>query len=306
MSPARPALVRTVLACAAALALLTAGAVAQVPSSDPRDGEDPRVGEDPRTGEDPRAAEKDPYALLTGKELYDALLKAGEDGKLKQAFHDEGWQILGYIDSRCEGWLALKEGGALATEEGKKQADDMQAEGRRLAAMADLALGDTRLVTYVTNFYGWNDEQQKRFREGQKLYRQAASIAREARSPEEALNALSPLQQSLGHARALGDTWGQTMALTLMGRIQADNKLFTECIATMREAVKLGREIRDIDAVWNGLAVQFETAVLQQQYEPAHDALQEQYLVARQLNDAQTEEKIVKQLVELDKAFDRG
>jgi hypothetical protein len=307
MSSARPArCFRIALACSAVLALLTANAGAQLKTSDPRNGVDPRVGEDPRKGDDPRGEPKDPYAQLTGKDLYEAALKAGDDTRLRQAFHDEGWQILSFIDSHCEGWLALKESGALATEDGKKQSDDMQATGRKLAAMADEVLGNTRLVNYVTSFYGWNDEQQKRFREGQKLYKQGATLAHEARTPEEAMNAISPLQQSLGDARALGDTWGQSMALALIGRIQADNKLYPESTATMKEAVKLGREIRDLDSVWAGLAVQYETAIAQQAYEPAHEALQEQYLLAKDLNDTQTEEKIVKQLVELDKAFDRG
>jgi hypothetical protein len=304
--PALHSAFRLILLCTATLSLLAGGAAAQTKETDPRHGEDPRTGADPHKGQDPRAAEKDPYAELEGRELYDALLAAGEEGRLRQVFRDDAWQILGYIDSHCEGWLALKERGALATEEGAKQAADMQATGRKLAEMADQVLGDTRLVAYVTSFYGWNDEQQKRFREGQKLFREGASLYREAKSPAEAMNAISPLQQSLGHARALGDTWGQSMALSLIGRVEADNRHYTESTAALKEAVRIGREIRDIDAVWGGLGALYETAIAEKAYEPARDALQEQYLVAKELNDVATAERIVKQLVDLDTAFEKN
>jgi len=306
MHSVRPPLRRSALRCALSLILLTGAVSAQTSSTDPRAGQDPRTGTDPRKGADPTAAAKDPFEGLAGPELYDALLKADDMGRLGQAFRENGWQILGYIDGFCEGWLALKERGALATDEGKKQAAEMQANGRKLAALADQVLGDTRLVAYVTAFYGWNDEQQKRFREGQKLYREGATLARQAKSPADAANAISPLQQSLGHARALDDTWGQAMALSLMGRIQADNRRFAESTATMKEAVRVGRTIRDIDAVWNGLAVLYENAIAEQAYEPAHEALQDQYLLAQSLNDIETAEKIVVQLVELDKAFKKN
>ncbi len=292
--------------CALSLVLMSGGLAGQVKDTDPRAGKDPRSGADPRAGTDPTAAAKDPYENLSGPELWDALLEAGDESRLGQAFHDEGWQLLGYIDSRCEGWLALKEGGALDTEEGRKQAADMQAAGRRLAALADQVLGDTRYVAYVNAFYGWNDEQQKSFREGQRLFREGATLYRQAKSPQEAANSISPLQQSLGRARELDDTWGQSMALALIGRVQADNRNFAESSTTMKEAVRVGRAIRDLDAVWNGLAVLYENAIAEQAYEPAHEALQDQFLLAQSLHDTKTAEQIVKQLVELDKAFDKN
>jgi hypothetical protein len=306
MPPARSAFLARLLTFAAMAVLLTGLAGAQTKESDPRFGEDPRKGKDPRTGDDPRATAKDPYEGLEGKELLDALVKAGDDARLGEAFREQGWQILGYIDGFCEGWLALKERGALDTETGKKEADEMQATGRRLAVLADQVLGDTRLVAYVTSFYGWSDEQQKRFREGQKLYRDGATLVRQAKSPLEAAEAISPLQQSLGHARALGDTWGQSMALSLIGRVQADNREFQASTATMREAVAVGREIRDLDAVWNGLGTLYENSIEERAYEPAREALQEQYLLAKELGDVGTAEKIVKQLVELDTAFEKN
>ena len=37
---------------------------------------------------------------------------AGLDGRLAQVLKEDGWNILGYIDKHCEGWMSLLESGA--------------------------------------------------------------------------------------------------------------------------------------------------------------------------------------------------
>jgi hypothetical protein len=293
-------------ACPALLALLllAVAAGAQTKESDPRHGKDPQDIPDPREVTDPREAAKDPYAELEGVELYDALYKGGEVGRLKQQFTEDGWEILGYIDSHCENWLALHERKATDSEEGKQAAAELQAKGRKLAEIADDALQTTRLSTYVNTFYGWTPEQQGKFREGQKLYREGSTLCRDAATVEETLAALTPLQQSLARARELGDTWGQSMTLALLGRVQAENGLFAEAAITMKDAVRIGREIRDYDSVWTGLAVLYETAMAQKLYEPAHEALSDQYLIAQEVRDTKTADAIMRQLVELERAHE--
>ena len=272
------------------------------PSTDPRDVKDPRNIGDPRDTSDPRTT-KDPYETLEGRDLYDALYAAGEIGRLKAALHDDGWQVLPYIDSHCEGWLSMVERGAADNEEGRKAMADMQAKGRKLADLADAALGDTRFTTYVSAFYGWTPEQQKQFREGQALYHDGEKLLSTATSPVEAKRALTPLQQSYERARPLGDTWGQSMAMALIARIQADNDMDAESRATAREAERLGREIRDLGSVWTALSVTFESAVGTREYEPARDSLQSQYLIARALNDEETADKVMRQLIDLNISF---
>jgi hypothetical protein len=272
------------------------------PSTDPRDVKDPRDVGDPRDSSDPRTV-KDPYETLEGKDLYEALYAAGEFGRLKSALHDDGWQVLPYIDSHCEGWLAMLERGAGDSEQGRKELADMQAKGRRLADLADAALGDTRFTVYVSNFYGWTPEQQKSFREGQSLYHDGEKLLSTATSPDEAKRALTPLQQSYERARPLGDTWGQSMALALMSRVQADNGMEKESRETAREAERVGREIRDLGSVWTALSVTFESAVGTREYEPARDSLQNQYLIAKALNDDETADKVLRQLVDLNISF---
>jgi hypothetical protein len=308
MKPYRAAPLLLVLAalCSGLLAAPSTRAQ-QPPTPDPRDVKDPREAKDPRTAGDPRGtplpAGGDQFSALEGKALYDALYASGNEGRLAAAFKADGWNILGYIDTHCEGWLALLEQGADQKEEGKQKILEMQTKGRSLAATADRALGDTRFTAYVQNFYGWNAEQRKAFREGQALFKQAEGILAAANSPQEALAAVTPLRQSLERSRPLGDTWGQSMALAVLGRVQEQNDQLPEAQATMGDAVRLGREIRDLDSVWNGLAVQYQAGARARQYDAAKAALQEQYLIALDLQDEKIQQKVQHQLLELDQIF---
>ncbi|HEX5012291.1 MAG TPA: hypothetical protein VFY71_18025 [Planctomycetota bacterium] len=278
----------------------------KLPESDPRNVPDPRDVPDPRKAADPRGTPQDPYAQLEGEALYDALYDAGEDGRLAQVLKEDGWNILAYIDKHCEGWMALLENGADQTPEGKAKLEEMQAKGLKLAALADNALGDTRFTSYVTNFYAWDADQRKSFREGQDLYRKGAQLAAEAKSPQEAQYAMTSLQQSLEHSRPLSDTWGQSMTLSLMGRVQKANGMTDVAAGTMAQARELGRQIRDLPSVWDALAIQYEIAVARRQYQPARTALQEQYLITVDLKDEQAGALITQQLVELDKILGPG
>lgn len=295
--------------CAAMLVLaLAAVAEAQHKETpDPRNVPDPRESQDPRKTPDPRGEPLPPggdqFSALEGKELYDALYAQGEETRLALAFKEDGWNILGYIDMHCEGWLALLEQGQDQTDAGKKKILEIQTKGRALAGIADRALGDTRFSAYVQNFYGWDADQRKAFREGQALFKQAETVLAAASSPQEALQAVTPLRQSIERSRPLGDTWGQSMALSALGRVQAENNQLTEAGATMNDAVRLGREIRDLDSVWTGLGVKYQTNARQNRYEDAKSALQEQYLIALDLKDEAIQKKVQHQLVELEQIF---
>jgi hypothetical protein len=275
----------------------------KLPASDPRNVPDPRDVPDPRKTSDPRGTPQDPYAQLEGEALYDALYSAGEDGRLAQVLKEDGWNILGYIDKHCEGWMALLENGADQTPEGKAKLAEMQAKGVKLAALADNALGDTRFTNYVSNFYSWDADQRKSFREGQELFRKGSQLAADAKSPQEAQYAMTSLQQSLEHSRPLSDTWGESMTLSLMGRVQKANGMTDIAFGTMAQARELGREIRDLSSVWDALAVQYEIAVARQQYQAARTALQEQYLITVDLKDEAGGAMITRQLVDLEKVM---
>ncbi len=288
--------------------LAASGSAQQPPAegADPRSGEDPRTGTDPRSGADPREAVTDPYAALKGPELYDALFAAGDDTRLGAALRTDQWSILGYIDGHCERWLALVERGQAEQEAGRLKMAAEPAKGRKLAQLADLALGDSRYTAYVEAFFVWTPEQQKEFRAGQASYREGMTRLQAVATPQEALVAIGPVRNSLEIARKLGDTWGQTMSLSIIGRVEADTGQEATARATMALAVKLGREIRDADAVWEGFSVTYESAVRSRQWPVAKEALRGQYLMAEDMRDEQTAQKILQQLLELEQLSQKG
>lgn len=282
-----------------ALLLLASLAAAQQAGGDPRDVKDPRDVPDPRNVPDPRGKPQEPPQELVGRELYESLWAAGDELGLAQAFRRDVWRILPYIDGHCEGWLALVEQGAAQKEEGRKAMAEMQAKGRKLAAIADQVLVDSRFSAYVEAFYGWGPEQQASFREGQRLFGEGARLAAEAETPQELDLALTPLRQSLERSRPLSDTWGQSMALALIGRIERETRRYREARTTLEQARRLGREIRDVDAVFDSLGMLYELALLDKDKDAALSALQEQYLIAVDLGDAKLSEKLSRQMVEL-------
>lgn len=282
---------------------LAAPLSAQTTGDDPRDVSDPSESSDPRGGADPRedvegAAPK--VEQLTGTELLDALWENGASPALTDALRDQAWSLLGYIDSNCEGWLALVESGAMETEEGRAKAEALVEKGKSLARLTDAALRDSRFTQYVDTFTSWDAEQQKRFREGQAKYGEARRMLSSATTPGETLRALTPLQQSLDLARPLGDTWGQSMALTLMGKIHMANESWEDARRTMRQAIEAGRSIRDLDSVWGGLNAIFEASMALDDLDDANESLQDQYQLSIEMGDEESAQRVVERMLELD------
>ena len=316
-SPPRSAIVRAAAAAAAAaaaLAVLPASPVAaqsaprepsprpsgEVPvGNDPRNVKDPRDISDPRDATDPREVAVDPLNEPPGPHLYDALYATGQDARLKQALGENGWDLLGYIQTQLDAWLALFPKDGDGTAKDPARAAELEEKGRKLAKMADESLLDSRFRNYVETVLGWSPEQRQAFREEQDLYKQGLAIAEAARGPSEAAAALTPLQQALERARKLGDGRAQSQALVAIGNLQAANRDEQAARVSMHEAMRVGRELRDLDAVWGALSVLYESGIRTLEWNQAEEALQEQYLIAKDMADQVTAQRVLKQLVDL-------
>jgi plasmid maintenance system antidote protein VapI len=280
--------------------LLGGGLQAQNDEVDPRLTEDPRETRDPRMESDPREVAIDPLEAPPGPMLYDALYDAELEVRLATVFRENAWSLLSYIDGYCEAWLAMVERGDLETESGRARVEEVKAKGRRLALMADTAIGTSRFGLYVETFYAWNDGQQQLLREGQALYRDAIQQMRSAPSVQAAQTALTPLHQALSRARQISDTWGQAMALAAIGNLQASGGMLPEAHATLGEALRLGREIRDLDSVWDALSLRYELAMATRDYDRAAEALLEQHVIAQDVGDEAVVARVMQQLVNLE------
>ena len=274
--------------------------------NDPRNVPDPRDIADPRANTDPREVAVDPLTEPPGPHLYDALYASGQDARLQQTLGENAWDLLGYIQTQLDSWLALHPKDGDGTPKDPARAAELEEKGRKLAKMADASLLDSRFRNYVETVLAWNQEQRAVFREEQELYKQGLAIAVAAREPSEAAAALTPLQQALERARQLGDGRTQSQALVAIGNLQAANRDEAAARGTMQEAMRVGRELRDLDAVWGALSVLYESGIRTLEWTQAEEALQEQYLIAQDMADQATAQRVLKQLVDLNAFRDQA
>lgn len=308
MARSRPAVPLLLLAAAF---LFTGGpAAAQLSEDDPRFAEDPRDSADPRNVPDPREAEEARQAdadleNLEGVELFEALWERGSTAALSDAMRENSWSLLGWIDSHCEKWLALVEARGLESAEDQARAAELVDKATQLAQLADAALKDTRFSTYVHTFTNWNAEQQAAFRGGQGEFKSAMRILDNATSPQAARAALTPLERSLAAARPLGDTWGQSMTLAAMGRVHHANQEWQAARDRMRDAVTAGRTIRDLDSVWEGLNVIFESSMAMGEFRAARETLQDQYQLSVEVGDEESEQRVLDRMLAMEEIIGR-
>ena len=243
---------------------------APVDTTDPRSAPDPRNVPDPRDASDPREpAAPDPMLGPPGPTLYDALYSTGQDARLKQALGENGWDLLAYIHKPCEAWLAQRDHGDTASAGNQVKLAALEEKGRKLARLADTSLLDSRFQAYVETVFGWSEEQRRLHRESQELLRQGTALMASARDPTESVAALTPLQQALDRSRQLHDGRTQTETLVAIGNVQAALRDEAAARATMQDAVRVGRELRDLDGVWSALSVLYESAVRTRQWDQA-------------------------------------
>ncbi len=274
-------------------------------SLDPRDAEDPRGLGDPRDAGDPREAERKPgvdevVTPLEGEELFDELYASGNLAELSVALSEDAWGLSLYIADQCEQWLKQSAGLPKTPSPERDAAQVQEDKAREFARLADASLGDTRFGFAADTLLSLNKTDRALHAEQRALLRQAESLLDVAGSRAETLPALTPLRQSLSRAQELQDLWGQGHCLELIGHIQALNGRSADARSTMLEAVRIGRSVRDLDAVWNGLSVITETSMRQQDFHSAKEALQEQHGLSLEIGDLSTARQVLEQLVQLD------
>ena len=278
---------------------------APVDPTDPRSAPDPRTIPDPRDASDPReTATTDPLLGPPGPELYDALYSTGQDARLKQALGENGWDLLAYIHTQCGAWLAQRDNGDPDSPGKRETLAKLEEKGRKLARMADTSLLDSRFLAYVETVFGWSEEQRQQHRETQELLREGTALMTSARAPNETVAALTPLHKALDRSRQLRDGRTETETLVAIGKVQAALRDEAAARATMQDAVRIGRELRDLDGVWSALSVLYESAVRTRQWDQAEEALQEQYLIAQDVADQATLQRVLRQLIDLEKFRD--
>jgi tetratricopeptide (TPR) repeat protein len=119
--------------------------------------------------------------------------------------------VLQVIDADLEGSLREQEKGEPA---GSAKVKEKQQRALFGAECAALATGHPILPDYAASFVGWNADQKRQFRDGQKVYRAAA----EALQKGDKAAALAKGKECVERASALGDWWGTAMGYDAQGR----------------------------------------------------------------------------------------
>lgn len=291
---------------AALIGALCGTASAQFGSEDPRFEEDPRDEPvDPREEKDPRdadvlAREAELIETLSTHQLFDRLYEKDDRQALATAFGESSWELLDYLDKMCESWHSMVDGGALENDTRRLQADTLRERCLDMARLCDEVTGETTLFLYTDRQFGWDAEERLAFREAQAQYALALRLVDQAVDSDALSLALTPLGRALDTARILGDTWGQTKALTLMARIHAANDDLDAAATTMLDGLALGRQIHDLDTVWVALSMRYSAAIDGALWEEAGATLEDQYNLAIELGDEPTAIQIMERLVELD------
>ena len=120
------------------------------------------------------------------------------------------FETLPTIDSYLEGSLKLVETSATPDQ---NAINSMHATALTGARAADEAFGSIIFSEYASSFIGWNRDQQKQFRLGQKAH----SDARTALQGKQFKAALTAGQDCLAKAQPLGDWWGTAMGYAAIG-----------------------------------------------------------------------------------------
>lgn len=138
------------------------------------------------------------------KARMEAVLARGDDATLREAFRREPGHTLPFVDQYLEGALKMteKDGPTAAS-----RALESYRTGMRFAKLADETFAETIFSEYARSFAGWSSADQKKFREGQRLFKAGMAAGKE--KPAEGLKVL---RESLQRAEELGDWWGQAMA----------------------------------------------------------------------------------------------
>ncbi|MGH1376572.1 MAG: hypothetical protein ACRBCK_09515 [Alphaproteobacteria bacterium] len=169
---------------------------------------------------DEQAAVKERFEALDNKQDIDGIVVLWQNNPSVTAF---------VIDTYLEGALALFE---QSNGENENKIKAMYDRGLRGALAADKAFGRKVFSDYASSFIGWDDQQKRQFRSGQKFY----GDAKEALKAKRYEDAFASANESISVARPLGDWWGVAVAQAVSGIAQEEMLDFQGALVSFSEA----------------------------------------------------------------------
>jgi hypothetical protein len=168
---------------------------------------------------------------------YIALFEGREKEGLLELWKEHPGEILTTIDADLEGSLALWERSPDAPD--KAAIAHLQERALWGAEIASELTRNPIFADYAASFVGWNDEQKRSFRAGQKAF----GKSRKALESGDAKGALAAARDCIERARELGDWWGLAMGLQSEGEALALGETSAAAAAALAQARQINHDL---------------------------------------------------------------
>lgn len=162
-------------------------------------------------------------------------LSEGADERIIAWFKENPDDALPFIDQYLEGGLKMIE-----QDEPAEKARASFDRGVKFAALADKAFDETIFSDYARSFAGWNEQQQKDFRAGQRTFREGSAKHKAGESVE----ALKLFRESVGFSKPLNDWWGMAMAYGGLGEAKLAIGQSDDAIQNLQRSAEIHQRLR--------------------------------------------------------------
>jgi len=161
---------------------------------------------------------------------YELLAGSADSAGLQDLWRDQPGSALTTFDADLERSLALRE----KSPEQPPLAEIAALHDRALLAAraASDALGTPIFADYASAFVGWSEQEQRDFRDGQMIVKEAHKLLAEG----EAMRAQQLAQDAIDRTAYLGDWWGNAMAYAVRGRAQQASSSFQHALTSYAQA----------------------------------------------------------------------
>jgi len=202
------------------------------------------------------------------KQYVDLVAKKDKDGVVALWKANPG-SVLPVIDADLEGSLKDMEKGEAVDSPKVKEKQQRALFGAECAA---LVTGHPILSDYASSFVGWNAEQKRQFRDGQKVYRASS----EALGKGDKAAALVKGKECIERASALGDWWGTAMGYDAVGRAAQALGGLDDALTALSQARLLNHDLGLTGDEYEELALMADVCIATQRWPRAlvcvHDA----------------------------------
>src|SRR5689334_9024 len=187
--------------------------------------------------------------------------------------------VLQVIDQDLEGSLAAMEKGEPVDSAKVKERQQRALFGAECAVIAS---GHPILMDYASSFVGWNAEQKRQFRDGQKVY----GASGEALSKGDKAAALAKGKECIERASALGDWWGTAMGYDAVGRAAQAMGGIDDAITAISQARLINHDLGLQGEEYQELALLTDLCIASERWQRALTCAREGQALAKSLGDA--------------------